>query len=285
MPELPEVETVRQGLHQHTLGWSIAGGDVLLDRTIAFPETSAEFLHGLAGRTFSAWERRGKYLIARFAEGGGLGIHLRMTGQLLWCDPALPVGKHARVRLFLRRDRSIARRELRFDDRRTFGEMWWIPPDASDGQVIAGLQRLGPEPFDGSFTAAYLGDRLRHSSRPIKNALLDQAVVAGIGNIYADEALFRSGLHPQTPAHCLTLSQLERLRAAIVQVLEAGMACGGTTFSTFQDIAGDRGNYIQSAWVFRRTGQPCRVCRTAIARMVLAGRSSHFCPTCQPLQG
>jgi formamidopyrimidine-DNA glycosylase len=283
MPELPEVETIRIGLNQTTIGRQIEGGEVLLPRTIAHPDESASFVSALAGKAFVEWQRRGKYLLAKLSDRAYLGVHLRMTGRMLWLDRGTPVHKHTRVRLF------CGDRELRFDDQRTFGQMWWVPPKTKVEKIITGLQNLGVEPFDLKFTSAYLAEKLSKSSgthpagnRPIKNALLDQAIVAGIGNIYADESLFLSKIHPQYPARQLQPSQITALHAAIIKVLSDGISNGGSTFSNFQDVTGSRGNYIDMAWVFRRTGQACKVCSTAIERIKLAGRSSHFCPNCQP---
>jgi formamidopyrimidine-DNA glycosylase len=126
-----------------------------------------------------------------------------------------------------------------------------------------------------------LSAKLSRSGRPIKTVLLDQEIVAGIGNIYADESLFLSKIHPQSPANSLTSAQVESLHQAIIRALSDGIAKGGTTFSSFQNIAGIKGNYIDTAWVFRRTGQPCNICGIAISRVKLGGRSTHFCPQCQ----
>jgi formamidopyrimidine-DNA glycosylase len=275
MPELPEVETIRIGLNQTTLGRQIEGGEVLLPRTIAHPDESASFVSALTGQAFVEWQRRGKYLLAKLSDHSYLGVHLRMTGRMLWLDRDMPVHKHTRVRLF------CGDRELRFDDQRTFGQMWWVPPKTKVEKIITGLQSLGVEPFDPKFTPAYLTAKLSKSNRPIKNTLLDQAIVAGIGNIYADEALFLSNIHPQHPARQLKAPQINALHAAIIKVLSDGIANGGSTFSNFQDVTGSKGNYIDMAWVFRRTGQDCKLCGTAIERIKLAGRSSHFCPNCQ----
>lgn len=276
MPELPEVETVRLGLNQTTLGRQIEGGEVLLPRTIAYPEMPTDFLLMISGLEFVEWQRRGKYLLAQLSDRSWLSVHLRMTGRMLWLDRTTPVHKHTRVRLF------SGKKELRFDDQRTFGQMWWVPPQTPVENIVTGLKRLGIEPFDEGFTPAYLSAKLSKSERPIKNALLDQAIVAGIGNIYADEALFLSNIHPQHKSRQLSPTQVAALHEAIIKVLSDGISNGGSTFSNFQDVTGSKGNYIDVAWVFRRTGQPCKVCGTAIERIKLAGRSSHFCPSCQP---
>ena len=281
MPELPEVETVRRGLERVTPGHRIEGGEVLLDRAIAYPATEAKFLLGLTGATLSAWHRRGKYLLGQLTQadngsGGYLGVHLRMTGQLLWLDPKTPVQTHCRVRLWLSNSH-----ELRYVDQRTFGRLWWVPPGVAPEAIMTGLQSLGPEPFDDSFSVAYLRQRLARSRRPIKNALLDQALVAGIGNIYADEALFLSGLRPLTASDRIGPKRLERLHSAIRNVLTTSIESGGTTFSDYRDIYGINGNYGGVAWVYNRAGEPCRVCATPIRRLKLAGRSAHYCPRCQ----
>ena len=295
MPELPEVETVRLGLNQVTLNQEIRGGDVLLDRTIAYPFSVADFLAGLTGTAIVQWHRRGKYLLAQLDReanyssspspvsspsslqlGGWLGVHLRMTGQLLWQGQAEPLQKHCRVRLVFPNQR-----ELRFVDQRTFGQMWFVPPDKSPEQVISGLTALGPEPFSSEFSVNYLAEKLHRRQRPIKNALLDQTIVAGIGNIYADEALFLSQIKPSTLCATLTPDQIARLHAAIVQVLQTAIDARGTTFSDFRDVAGINGNYGGVAWVYDREGQPCRICETSIVRIKMAGRSAHFCPNCQ----
>ncbi|MBD2199605.1 MULTISPECIES: DNA-formamidopyrimidine glycosylase [Calothrix] len=285
MPELPEVETVRRGLNQLTLNQEITGGDVLLDRTIAYPFSVGEFINGIKGNTISTWHRRGKYLLAELSplsspspssHTGYLGAHLRMTGQLLWLHRDEPLHKHTRVRLFFG-----DQQELRFVDQRTFGQMWWVPPNVPVETAMTGLAKLAVDPFSPEFTVDYLVQKLQNRRRPIKTALLDQSVVAGLGNIYADEALFKSGILPETLGTNLERSQIELLRTAIIQVLEASIAAGGTTFSNFLNVKGVNGNYGGVALVYNRTGEPCRVCGNVIQRIKLGGRSSHFCPECQ----
>ncbi|GAB4193546.1 MAG: DNA-formamidopyrimidine glycosylase [Coleofasciculaceae cyanobacterium] len=207
---------------------------------------------------------------------GWLGVHLRMTGQLLWLDREQPLQKHTRVRLFFHNNR-----ELRFVDQRTFGQMWWVPPSVPIENIITGLKQLGPEPFSAEFSLKYLVTKLYKRQRSIKAALLDQTVVAGVGNIYADEALFLSGIRPNTLCAALTTEQIERIRTNVIKVLQASIEEGGTTFSDFLNVQGINGNYGSVAWVYGRTDEPCRICQTPIARLKLAGRSSHFCPNCQ----
>jgi formamidopyrimidine-DNA glycosylase len=282
VPELPEVETVRRGLEQRTSGMTIARVEVLRQRAIAAPADSELFALALRDTRISRWRRRGKYLLADLEHGaegeaaGQWGVHLRMTGQFLWLESEQPPCRHTRVRIW-----SSQGPELRFVDTRSFGQMWWIPQGSATEAVITGLARLGPEPFSEAFTAKYLQQRLQKSNRAIKTALLDQSLVAGIGNIYADESLYAAGIRPQTPSQQLNIEQLNRLRQAVVEVLEISIGAGGTTFSDFRDLTGSNGNYGGVAWVYRRSGQPCRRCGTPIQRERLGGRSSHWCPTCQ----
>ncbi|WP_298613212.1 DNA-formamidopyrimidine glycosylase [uncultured Thermosynechococcus sp.] len=278
MPELPEVETVRRGLEVVTLGQPIVGGEVLLARSIALPDRPQTFIESLRDRAFTQWQRRGKYLLATLSDDSCLVIHLRMSGQLLWLTTPQPPCPHTRVRWFL-----ATGAELRFVDQRTFGRCWWIPAHCRPEQAIPTLATLAPEPLSEAFTVRFLAERLVHHRRALKTALLDQTVVAGMGNIYADESLFLSGLHPALPTHTLTTEQIARLHQVIRRVLKEGIAAGGTTIRTFVTPQGVNGHYGGQAWVYGRQGKACRVCGTTIERLRLAGRSSHYCPRCQPL--
>ncbi|MDJ0633206.1 MAG: DNA-formamidopyrimidine glycosylase [Xenococcaceae cyanobacterium MO_188.B29] len=281
MPELPEVETVSRGLNQLTLQQPIMGGDVVLKRTLAYPISVAEFWQGIEGVKIERWQRRGKYLLAKLVnsssqDGGWLGVHLRMTGQLLWVKQQESLQKHTRIRLFFPQ-----KQELRFVDIRTFGKFWFVPPGIAPEKIITGLQKLGPEPFSQQFSQSYFQDKLRSSRRQIKTLLLDQGIVAGIGNIYADEALFKSGIKPESLSANLTDNQINKLHSAIIEVLQTAVDKGGTTFSDFLNLLGVSGNYGDAAWVYGRKGEPCRVCGTSIVKIKLGGRSAHFCPHCQ----
>jgi len=281
LPELPEVETVRRGLSRVSLHQPVLGGEVRLARTIEFPPNSDAFLSCIEGLQITAWHRRGKYLLGELQNSAGgaagwLGVHLRMTGQLLWVDRHEALQTHCRVRLFFEGDR-----ELRYVDQRTFGRLWLVPSDAPVETVITGLQRLGPEPFSEEFSVAYLAAALKGRQRPIKNALLDQRLVAGIGNIYADEALFISGIRPKVASARLGKKRIERLHEAVISVLKTSIESGGTTFSDFRDVHGTNGNYGGVAWVYGREGEPCRRCESKIVRLQMAGRSAHYCPKCQ----
>ena len=279
MPELPEVETVRRGLNNLTLNQPIQAVEVLLARTVAYPAEVEQFKQGITGNAIAQWQRRGKYLLAKLQSdrpAGWLGVHLRMTGQLLWLSQDCPLHKHTRVRLFFDGDR-----ELRFVDTRTFGKLWYVPPHQELESIVTGLQKLGPEPFADDFSLEYFARKLANRRRHIKTLLLDQSIVAGIGNIYADEALFKSGILPDTIAANLTNKQIQRLHQAIIDVLQTSIDKGGTTFSDFLNLLGVSGNYGDAALVYGRKEQPCRVCGTPIEKIKLAGRSSHFCPNCQ----
>jgi formamidopyrimidine-DNA glycosylase len=280
VPELPEVETVRRGLEQRTSGLLVKRVEVLRERAIAAPADHQAFAKGLEGSQIQEWRRRGKYLLASLRRGkdsgGYWGVHLRMTGQFLWLPEPLPPCSHTRVRIW-----NPEGQELRFIDMRSFAQMWWVPPGDTPEMQISGLGRLGPEPFDPSFNAAYLHRKLRTSKRPIKTALLDQSLVAGVGNIYADESLFGAGISPHCTANSLDLGRLEALHTSLVSVLRASIGAGGTTFSDFRDLTGTNGNYGGEARVYRRSGKPCHTCGSLILRDRLAGRSSHWCPQCQ----
>ncbi len=290
MPELPEVETVRIGLNEATCARPIQKVEVLLDRMIAYPPTINAFERGLQGASIKEWSRRGKYLLATLIRypsdpkiypvpepclAGWLGVHLRMSGQLLWVDAAEPIHKHTRVRL------HFQQQELRFIDQRTFGQMWWIPPDQEPNKRMIGMGLLGPEPLSGAFSPAYLGQICKGRDRPIKNTLLDQSLIAGLGNIYVDESLFLGGIHPTRPCRSLSSAQIQRLHQAIETVIQNALTQGGTTFSDFRQVSGVNGNYGLVAWVYRRAGEPCRHCQTPLEKIRLAGRSCHFCPQCQ----
>ncbi|HJN36199.1 MAG TPA: DNA-formamidopyrimidine glycosylase [Prochlorococcaceae cyanobacterium Fu_MAG_50] len=281
MPELPEVETVRRGLANRLKLFQIEHVEVCRERAIASPGGSVLFIRSLEGVRVGEWKRRGKYLTAHLhgvnqVDAGLWGVHLRMTGQFQWHENDNPPCAHTRVRIW-----NTKGQELRFVDTRSFGQMWWVPPEVPTELVITGLKRLGPEPFSNQFNVNYLKARLQGSKRPIKSALLDQSVVAGTGNIYADESLFAAGILPQTPSGKLKTAQLEALQSNLVEVLKLSIGAGGTTFSDFRDLDGVNGNYGGQAWVYRRGGEPCRQCGEQIRRETISGRSTHWCPKCQ----
>ncbi len=290
MPELPEVETVRKGLEDRLDNFYIDKVDVSTERTIASPGGSKEFIEMLCGSFIGSWQRRGKYLIAsinkkvinrqscpkKLKSSGWWGVHLRMTGYFQLHDKNIEPCPHTRVRLWNREGK-----ELRFVDIRNFGQMWWVPPKLAPEEIIKGLKKLGPEPFNKEFNPFYLENRLKNKTCSIKSALLDQSVVAGTGNIYADESLFSAGILPTKQAGMLNQNELKVLCKSLVNILKISIGEGGTTFSDFRDLEGINGNYGGQAWVYRRAGQPCRRCGNTIIKEKISGRSTHWCPQCQ----
>jgi formamidopyrimidine-DNA glycosylase len=274
VPELPEVETIRRDLLPLLRGRAFTGVWVAPDapRLVQAP-SPADFARLLPGRRIEDLSRRGKYLVFHLSGGLYLVVHLRMTGALLHRRAESAPDRYVRAVLSL--DDGG---ELRFSDLRKFGAMWLV----ADLSLVLG--RLGPEPLDGSLTPSLLRELTARRRAPIKSVLLDQRAMAGLGNIYADEALFAAGLHPQRPASSLSRSEVERLHGAIGRVLRAALRDRGASFSDYVDASGREGRHQFRVQVFRRTGQPCYVCGREIARMKIAGRSSHFCSKCQPLK-
>jgi formamidopyrimidine-DNA glycosylase len=271
VPELPEVETIARQLRDSFAlpGRLITGVRVGWAGTIATASTEL-FCQRLAGQRIEAIGRRGKFITFALSGGDHLLIHLRMTGQLFVEAASPTLGPHDRV-IFTLDDG----RQLRFRDTRKFGQVYLV----SDSQEILG--RLGPEPLDDTFGADDLAKLLQGRSTMIKPLLLDQQFIAGIGNIYADEALFAAGIHPQRKANSLSMEEVRRLHAAIRQVLVAAIEHGGTTVDDYRQADGSAGWYQNELRVFRRAEEPCPRCGTTIRRIVLGGRSTHFCPVCQ----
>lgn len=275
MPELPEVETVRRGLADRLVSFEIAQIEVCRERAVASPGGVSSFCSGLTGATVGTWRRRGKYLMADLEPDRGVwGVHLRMTGQFQWHDQPAPLCKHTRVRLW-----NPDGAELRFVDVRSFGEMWWVPPGQPSQSVITGLTRLGPEPFEAGFNADYLKAKLSGSARTIKTALLDQSLVAGVGNIYADEALWDAEINPATRR--LSRERADRLVTAIQRALESGLRHGGTTLRDYVDSEGAAGGNQHELACYGRGGEPCLRCGTELRTRVIDARTTTSCPTCQ----
>ena len=291
MPELPEVETVRRGLEKKLKNFVIKRVEVCRDSTVAYPNDKQEFIIGIQGSTFYKWKRRGKYLIAELKKisgnnnqlkkgvhskkNGFLVIHLRMTGYFNLTNKITQPCKHTRVRFF--NDSN----ELRFIDVRSFGQMWWIQEGLIPTNIIKGLGSLGPEPFSKEFDLNYLNKVISKRTKSIKGVLLDQTIVAGIGNIYADESLYLAGISPFREARTIKESELIKLKESIVDVLKKSIGSGGTTFSDFRDLEGANGNFGLQTNVYRRTGKKCHKCKNLIERHKIAGRSTHLCPRCQ----
>lgn len=271
MPELPEVETIRRDLAPAVRGARVQSVRVAPDagRVVQAPSVQS-FDAAIRGRRIAAVRRRGKYLIFELAEGGALVVHLGMTGALLLRRDSDAPDPYTRV-VFQLDDGH----ELRFSDLRKFGRLWFV----EDPSTVVG--KLGPEPLEG-LTPQGLRAIFARRTAPVKAVLLDQEAIAGIGNIYADESLFRAGIHPLRPANSLRRAELERLAAAIPETLEEAMRHRGSSYRDYRDAEGREGAHQFYVRVFRRTGQPCFVCGTPIERISIAGRGTHFCPRCQP---
>ena len=269
MPELPEVETVCRRLATCLPGLVV--DDIEVHDPTVSAQSVGELRGALQGRRVVALRRRGKYVIIEL-EGVLLVIHLRMTGRLLLAPE--PGGRRPR---FVARFRPAT--ELLFYDTRRFGRVW-ATPAADENRFFAAL---GPEPFSAEFTTAYLREALGVRTAPLKSFLLDQRRIAGVGNIYADEALFRARLHPALAAGAVGPGEAQRLLDALLETLQLGIDHEGASIESFVDPAGERGAFQEILNVYGRTGEPCRVCGAAIERIELGGRGTHYCPGCQPL--
>ncbi len=274
MPELPEVETYVRELEPELYGRRITAAHVYWPRIIAAPHADA-FPVAVAGLRFVSFGRRGKYMLLGLDNGATLLVHLRMTGKLLVKPAEAEPETHTHVVFELDDGRR-----LHYTDARKFGRLWLT----EDPQSVVG--RLGPEPLGEGFCAAALWPRLAGRKAAIKALLLDQRIVAGVGNIYADEALFLAGIHPARPAGSLQPAEVERLCAAVQSVLARGIALqgstlGGSALQNYRRPGGETGGFQNEFRVYGRAGQPCPTCGAPIERVVIAQRSSHFCPTCQ----
>ena len=274
MPELPEVQSVVDTLCRINLpGRRISGAAVYWPRTVAEPDP-ADFCRSIKGRTILQITRRGKYIVFDLSSDLTLMIHLRMTGRLNWEPRDQPRNKHEHVILDVGQTHS-----LRFQDTRKFGRIWLT---ATPERI---LDRLGPEPLEETFTVERFSAMLQTTNRQIKPLLLDQHFLAGLGNIYVDEALWESGIHPQRTSRSLTVHEVRDLHRAIPHVLNKGLRNLGTSLGTGKSnfyLPGNRpGGNAEELNVFRRTGKACSRCSGIIARIIVAQRSSHICPDCQ----
>ena len=289
MPELPEVETIRRGLADLLPGQAITG--VITDYSRSFPNAPSDVRAFLIGSTVVSIKRRAKLLIIEFGSGYSLLVHLKMTGQLVYrADDGVRFGgghpnnsligdlpdKSTRVTL------ELAGGKLFFNDQRRFGWMRLIR--TSEIMNINFFKRLGPEPLAADFTAADF--RARFQRRPgttIKAALLDQSVIAGVGNIYADESLFAAKIHPAKRVRDVSTRSMNKLFHELQSVLRLSIAKGGSSDRNYVDATGEKGSYLRFARVFRREGQPCPRCGHTIVKLRVAGRGTHICPHEQTL--
>lgn len=277
MPELPEVETVCRGLQLQLPGSFVSEVDVLRDDSIGYPAVE-EFIDQLAGHRFESVTRRGKYILINLDRGAGLACHLRMSGRLMVVKDLQQPSRFLRVRMGLKDGR-----ELRFEDMRVFGRLWYVPSGKTFVDVIPTLGELGVEPLD-QMSGEILASLFDGKKQPVKTALLDQRLIAGIGNIYADESLYQAGINPLRPAGTVKREELDKLANEIQKVLKRAIKHRGSTLSDYRDSEGVNGNYQNKAGVYGREGLPCRVCKSEIERVKIAGRSSHFCLVCQPIK-
>lgn len=273
MPELPEVEVVRRGLQHWTPGRRVHDVEVLHPRAVRrHPGTPEDFEDALRGRCLTAVQRRGKFLWWPLTDVALVG-HLGMSGQF---RVAAEPGAHTRIRF----DLGIA---LLFDDQRTFGGMWIEP---LIGGIPESVHRVAPDPFGADFDRRAVVRRIRSSTAPVKSLLLDQRIVSGIGNIYADEALWLAKVHWRTPGEALSARKAGQVLDAAAEVMQRALAAGGTSFDRlYVDIDGDSGYFQRELMAYGRAGSPCRRCGTELVREPFANRSSFRCPRCQRRRG
>ena len=270
MPELPEVETTRRGVESHVVGRDIAAIRIY-DHRLRWP-VPPDLDALLRGRRVRALERRSKYLLFRF-DHGTLIVHLGMTGSLRVHTKAPARQKHDHVDIEL--DGGSV---LRYHDPRRFGAMLWSPRAAPLHRL---LRDLGPEPFDPAFTGRLMWKASRGRTAPVKAALMDNHLVVGVGNIYANESLFRAGIRPGRRAASVSLARMERLAVAVREVLTEAIAKGGSTLRDYVDSEGEPGYFQLGYFVYGREGEPCRVCGSRIRALRIGQRNSFYCPQCQ----
>jgi len=277
VPELPEVETVRAGLGHHVVGRTVDTVAVLNPRTVRRDLAGPEgFAAAMAGRPFTSAERRGKYLWFDLDHDEALLAHLGMSGQLLVGDPGRPLGPHVRARFTF----TDGGPDLRFTDQRTFGHL--LLCELRDG-VPAPIAHIAPDPLEEAFAAEVFAARLHRRKTGIKRALLDQSLISGIGNIYADEALWRARLHWARPTETLRRGEVSRLLEAVRDVLTEALKAGGTSFDAlYVNVNGESGYFDRSLNAYGREGEPCSRCGTPIRRDPFMNRSAYSCPHCQP---
>ncbi|MHC0037397.1 DNA-formamidopyrimidine glycosylase [Pseudoneobacillus sp. C159] len=276
MPELPEVETVRRTLEKLVLDKTIESITVNWPKMIKNPSEVVQFCDALKGETIQSISRRGKFLIF-YSDKFALVSHLRMEGRYAVYPKDEPIDKHTHV-IFHFTDGT----ELRYRDVRKFGTMHLFKKGTEF--MNAPLLQLGPEPFAADFTADYLMEKLKKTNRKIKPALLDQNIVVGLGNIYVDEALFRSRIHPETIASSLNSMQLARLHQEIINTLSEAVEKGGSTIRSYVNSQGEIGMFQLELFVYGRKGEGCKNCGQPLEKTVVGGRGTHFCPNCQPLK-
>jgi formamidopyrimidine-DNA glycosylase len=274
MPELPEVETTRRGISPHLIGRRVAA--VTLRRADLRWPIPSEITELLPGQRIDEVERRAKYLLLHTHAGSAL-LHLGMSGVLRVLPPDAPVGIHDHVDIRLEPLKGERARILRFTDPRRFGCLLWQAP----GTTHELLSHLGPEPLTDAFDGDPLWHRSRGRKAAVKLFLMDNAIVVGVGNIYASEALFAAGIDPRRPAGSVSRARYQRLAGEVKRILAWAIERGGTTLRDFLNPDGAPGYFFRELFVYGREGEPCRVCGTAIRQQVIGQRSTFWCPRCQ----
>ena len=273
MPELPEVETIKRVIEPQIKGLTIEKVTVKRPEVVACPAAD-EFCRLLAGQTISHMTRRGKFLVIQLNSNDRIILHLRMTGCLLLTPADYPEEKHTHIIFNLSNDK-----ELRFSDTRRFGRLWLLGKDEAD--TYSGMDKLGIEPLDRLLTAGYLNINLGKRKKAIKECLLDQNIIAGIGNIYSDEILFTAGIYPARPANSLDMREYERLAAAIPERISYFIEVNKITPEEYLETKGQDYRNTPFLQVYGQEGKPCPKCGETLCRIVIGGRSSVYCPICQ----
>ncbi|WP_303841730.1 DNA-formamidopyrimidine glycosylase [Selenomonas ruminantium] len=276
MPEMPEVEIIRRYLDTQVAGKKIIHLTILLPRMIKWPDVEG-FRALVTGRTIKGMNRRGKYLLMELDNASKVVFHLRMTGRLVYEPAGDTTDHHARVIFHLQDGASLV-----YGDTRTLGTIHGLKPQELG--MLKGLAEMGPEPLSAEFTAEYLYRTASQRKVAIKSFLLNQKYIGGIGNIYADEALFLAGIHPLRPANSLTQTECGKLWESVNKVIADGIADGGTTFRDYQNGEGGKGSHQEHLYVYGRKGEQCRICGAPIERVTVGGRGTHFCPHCQEVR-
>jgi len=265
MPELPEVETIKNDLKKNILGKKITGVYIRHPKVVKEPSV-AEFKKSLTGVAIKRVIRRAKLLILELSNGKFLTIHLKMTGQLVYPG----TGKNSRIAFHLSGGKI-----LDFNDQRLFAELRLV----DNWKDLKFAQSLGPEPFDLAF--AVFKEMLSKKKTKIKPLLMDQSFISGIGNLYAAEVLFRANIHPERPAESLNNTEKEKLFKAIQDILKSAIKHGGSSVDDYVRLSGNKGGYVKYLQVYGREGKPCFICKGKIKRITLGGRGTYFCPECQ----
>ena len=275
MPELPEVEVIRRGLQPHLSGRTI-NAIHHSGKRLRIEVPLIQMRRNLIGNTIKEVGRRAKYLLISFLSGDTLIIHLGMSGTLTLCEKQTPPRQHDHLVFAL--DSGL---EIRYNDVRRFGSFSLLDASATADMEKTFFNKTGPEPFARECTPQYLHNRAKNSRRPIKSFLMDGMVIAGIGNIYANECLFTAKIHPALPAGELSLAKWKRLHSSIRKILQWAIDCGGSTINDFLNSNGKQGYFQANFKVYGKTNLPCSVCKTPLVKDVIGGRSSFHCPKCQ----